>query len=347
MRKYKIGVIGSGNFDSEKPPAGGQEIKVQAFYDHFCEKFGKENVFAADSHNWKKHPIKTLFKTIKCVRYSQNIIIFPARNGIKVFPKIANIFRKKNSKIFILAIGGWLPDVLKKNSGLAKTIKKMDLVGVETEHMKNDLEQQGFKNITVVRNAKQFKNISVDQVLKVRDPIKTCTFSRIADGKGVSEAIEAVMNANKQIGHTAYTLTIYGAPQGDFGNKLIEDIKKLPEYIRYGGIVNTFESQSILSNFDILLFLTTLKGEGFPGTILDAYFSGLAIIGSDIIQLKELVKESNGFLIKNGSPNETASLLVDLYENQDLIYQMKITNLNESKKYSSERIFEDFDLNLL
>ncbi|MFR3494185.1 MAG: glycosyltransferase [Blautia sp.] len=54
-----------------------------------------------------------------------------------------------------------------------------------------------------------------------------------------------------------------------------------PQYIRYKGMVPFNQSTEVLKNYDALLFPTYYEGEGFAGTIIDAFAAGLPVIASD------------------------------------------------------------------
>jgi glycosyltransferase involved in cell wall biosynthesis len=347
-KKYKVLVVGAANLKSKTTPAGGQEIKVLAYYKHFIEKYGKDNVVIVDTIGWKKHIISSVLSLFKYARKAENIVMLPGSKAIKIIPRLILLFKKKTTKTIILAIGGWLGEKTKKSKRLERTLKKIDFIGVEMNFIKDQLVQLGFNNVDVVRNVRQFKVVLPTEIHKPNDPIKVCTFSRINSVKGIIEAIDAVILANTKLGKAKYELTLYGAVEEPFKEEFYNKLKTCPSYIKYGGVIDTFRSQKILINYDILLFLTRLGGEGFPGTILDAYFSGLMVIGSTHRSLKELVKENvNGYLIENGDSNKTAELLVQLAHRPEEIYQFKLRNLEESKKYSQDKIFNEVDEKLI
>lgn len=347
-KKYKILVVGAANLKSKTTPAGGQEIKVLAFYKHFIDKYGKDNVAIVDTIGWKKHIIKSVFSLFKYARKAENIVMLPGSKAIKIVPRLALLFKKKKTKTIILAIGGWLGGKVKDSSRLEKTLKKIDFIGVEMNFMKEELEKYGFQNVEVVRNVRQFKTIPPSEIHKPNELIKVCTFSRINSKKGIIEAIDAVILANTTLGKVKYELTLYGAVEEPFKEEFYNKLKTCPSYIKYAGIINAFESQRILLNYDILMLLTKYTCEGFPGTILDAYFSGLMVIGSAQRSLKELVKEGiNGYLIENSDPKKTADLLVSLADRPEDIYQFKLRNLEESKEYSQDKIFNEVDEKLI
>lgn len=348
MDKFKILIIGPAHLSSKQTPAGGQEVKVRAFFNHFSSKFGKKSVFIVDTTNWKKHIIKVLFRLLYACPRSANIVLMPGKNGIRILSRICLILKRRKSKMFLLAIGGWLPSITLEKPSLSGILKKFDLIAPEMEYMKKSLEEQGFKNVSVIRNARPFVKLKKKQIKRPSGVIKACTFSRIAQGKGVDFAIKIILEANKRLGYRAYCLDVYGAPQGKYGHDIIASIDCFSPIVNYRGIVDAFDTQKTLTKYDLLLFFTSISSEGFPGTVLDAYHSGLCLIGFDTVPLKELiVNGETGFIVGINDYEAAVSLLVRLAKNQDKIFDLKINSLVKSGDYDAEKIFSKFDSFLL
>lgn len=82
--------------------------------------------------------------------------------------------------------------------------------------------------------------------------------------------------------------------------------KKFPPYIRYGGSVPFDKSVNVLKDYFALLFPTYYEGEGFAGTLIDAYSAGapVIVIAFDWKYNSELVNENVGYVCPTG--NQTA-----------------------------------------
>ena len=115
-----------------------------------------------------------------------------------------------------------------------------------------------------------------------------------------------------------------------FNNKL----KELPEYIQYKGITNPSESTKVISDYDLLLFLTYWNGEGFPGTLIDAMAAGVPVIASDWnCNFEILTDKINAFKVKVNDIENVSSILINCCNNYEGLYTMK-RNCNElAKKY--------------
>ena len=98
----------------------------------------------------------------------------------------------------------------------------------------------------------------------------------------------------------------------------------------------------MLKDYFCLVFPTYYYGEGFAGTFIDAFFSGVPIITTNWKHNSEIIKEAkNGFLVNIKSPNEIADRLVYLYKNRLIQYEISINNLNEAVKYDPSIVLED------
>lgn len=65
------------------------------------------------------------------------------------------------------------------------------------------------------------------------------------------------------------------------------------------------QSTEVLKNYDALLFPTYYEGEGFAGTIIDAFAAGLPVIASDWKYNSEIIKQGiTGVITKTHSISE-------------------------------------------
>lgn len=344
----KIGVCG--RFSENKNILGGQTIKTKIFTDELIRIFGKEEIGIVDTHEWRKNPIKIFFKSLILHKNSQNIIILPGSRGVKVLPitfSFFNVFFKR--KIHYVAIGGWLPEYLKKNKRIQKYFRKFAGIYVETRTMKKSLNDMGFENVIYLPNFKRLNVIEKDDlVFSKKPPYKLCTFSRVTKEKGIEDAIEAVISINEKFGTTVYKLDIYGQIDNNYKKIFKDIINKTPDYIEYKGYINFNENEAVLKNYFALLFPTYYIGEGFPGTILDAFSAGLPVIATNWKYNKEIIKNnSDGILYDFKDKNRLKIILEDIYKNPDIINEMKINCIERAKQYLPEVVINKFIKNLV
>ena len=290
--KVKTSVFG--HFGEENTLLNGQTIKTNIVTEALCELLGKEQVLKFDTSGGKKQLLKVPFQVVKAMKSSDNVIIFPAHNGLRVYAPLLRAFSVffKQRKLHYVVIGGWLPQFVSKRKLLKRILKKFDGIYVETNTMKSALEKQGFENIFIMPNCKKLKVLKESELVYSKGaPYKLCTFSRVMKEKGIEDAVGAVININKTLGYTAYSLDIYGqvdSEQIDW----FENLKStFPTYIRYCGSVQADRSVDILKDYFALLFPTHFYTEGIPGTIIDAYAAGVPVISAKWESFEDVVDD--------------------------------------------------------
>ena len=336
--RVKASVLG--HFGEGENLLNGQTVKTKIITEELQNQLGQDQVLKIDTHGGWKILLKAPFQVLQALRRSTNVLIFPAHNGLRVYAPLLSFQRNffKNRKIHYVVIGGWLPLFLLKRKGLTKILKNFDGIYVETNTMKSALEAQGFENVLVMPNCKKLTVLSEKElVFPSGAPYRLCTFSRVMREKGIEDAVNAVMTVNKILGHQAYELDIYGqvdASQTEWFNALQN---KFPSYIRYGGWVPFEKSVDVLKDYFALLFPTYYEGEGFAGTLIDAYSAGVSVIASDWKYNSELVNESVGCVYPTGDQFAFVELLKAAAENPDMLLSKKRFCVKEAEKYRIDK----------
>ena len=339
--KRKIGIIG--HFGFGQTCLDGQTIKTKIFTDELENQLGQDQVLKIDTHGGWKTLLKAPFQVFRALKNSANVIIFPAHNGLRVYAPLlsfAKIFFKKR-KIHYVVIGGWLPQFLNKRKNLSKALKKFDGIYVETETMRCALKTQGFENVFVMPNCKKLTILSEDElVYPLGVPYKLCTFSRVVKEKGIEDAVNAVVEVNAILGFQAFSLDIYGQVD-DSQIEWFESLKKnFPSYIQYRGVVRFDNSVDVLKDYFALLFPTYYEGEGFAGTLIDAYSAGVPVIASDWKYNSELVNANVGYICPTGDRFAIVDILKAAAENPMLFICKKKSCLKETAKYKINKVIK-------
>ncbi len=342
MNKANKSICIIGAFSFKKPDTGGQPVKTRNLYRLISEEYGEENVICVDTCDWKKHPINMFFSVLKAVKRSNRIIMLPAHNGVKVFaPLLLALVGKSKKKLYYDVIGGWLPLKTANDPKLAKKLKKFDGIWVETESMRSKLEEQGFDNIDVVPNFKFLTPITMEEFPNLSKPYKLCTFSRVMAEKGIEEAIKAVKSVNEKFGEVIYTLDIYGQIDNRYSEHFECLEKEFPAYIKYCGIANPDNSVDVLKNYFALLFPTYYDGEGFAGTLIDAFAAGVPVVASDWKYNPEIIENSfNGIMFKTGDNEAFVNMLTQISTNVDWWNSLKINCLKLYEEYSPQEVIK-------
>lgn len=155
--------------------------------------------------------------------------------------------------------------------------------------------------------------------------------------KGIEDAVNAITTANAELGFQAFSLDIYGQVdknQTEWFDKLQNNF---PEYIRYGGLVSFDKSVEVLKGYFALLFPTYYEGEGFAGTLIDAYSAGVPVIASDWKYNSELVNDNVGYIYSTGNQTAFIKILKNIAMNPSLILSKKKCCIEEANKYRIDR----------
>ena len=332
----KTSIIGHFGFGFEY--FDGQTVKTRMVAEELERQLGKENVNCFDTHGGIRIIHKILFYCYKSLKESINLVAMPDSNGVRViFPWIAILNRFFKKKIHYIVIGGWLPEFLKKRPLLKSVLKKLDGIYVETTSMKVALEEQGFENIVVMPNCKNLAILKESELVYPEgEPYKLCIFSRVMKEKGVEDAVNAVKVINESVGRVVYSLDIYG-PVDSGQTKWFENLRtSFPDYVKYCGIVQYDKSVEVLKNYFALLFPTYYEGEGFAGTLIDAFSAGVPVVATDWKYNAEIVNNNVGYIYKTGDQAAFIHTLKRLILNPNELLRKKSNCLSEASKYKVE-----------
>lgn len=337
----KVCVIGHFGFGENL--LNGQTVKTKVITNELVCRFGTNNVMEIDTRGGVKILLSLFFKTLCCMRTCKNIVIFPAHNGLRIITPILS-FEKKlfKRKLHYVVIGGWLPEFLKNKKMLVRQLKKFDGIYVETSTMKFTLEEMGFQNIIVMPNCKKLHILDESElVYSTVEPYKLCTFSRVMKEKGIEDAINAVKEVNEHNKRTVYTLDIFGQVDTEQTEWFEELQKRFPSYVKYGGFVPFDKSTEVLKNYSALLFPTFYEGEGFAGTLIDAFAAGIPVVASDWKYNSELISEGvTGTLYHTNNKEELIEKLLWIQDNIDVWNVMKNQCLQKATQYNPSVVIE-------
>lgn len=339
----KVGICGY--FAEGDKGWGGQLVKTKTIAVELANRLGTDEAKTVDTYNWKKNKIVLISQCFDLARTCKNIIILPGKNGLIVFSQLFLTLNKLyHRQIHYIVIGGWLNGVLADNEKLKKRVGQFAGVYVETYSMVKALEDLGLKNVRYFPNFKRLDIIEEsDLVYPKEEPYKLCTFSRVTKEKGIEDAVNAVSRINDHFGREVYTLDIYGPVDESYQGRFEEIKINFPDYISYKGAINANDSVKTLKNYFALLFPTYYEGEGFAGTILDAYASGIPVIATNWKYNCEIIHDrSDGFIYDHKNMNGLESILEELQNKNDIIISMKKNCLKRANEYLPEVVIEEF-----
>lgn len=343
MKSEKIGIIG--HFCINGNRMDGQTVKTREINKFIEEYYGIETL-KFDTYKNSRNPIKIIGKTYSIVKKSENIILIVSNRGYRVLLPIINffnIFYKK--KIFDFVIGGVRYKLFDKNVFIKKMAKKVNKIYVETHKIKNEYNKRGLTNVEVIPNFKNVQVISKDEVEvdENKKILKLCTFSRVSLEKGIEDSIEAVKIANKKMNSNVFELDIYGEIDAGYKEKFKNIRNNLPEFIKYKGCADSKDAVDILKKYDCMLFLTYWKAEGFPGTLIDAFSSGVPVIATDWnYNFDILTDKKTGYMVNIKDPTQVSKKLIEIYRKQKKLIEMKYSCIEEAHKYEPQEAMKNF-----
>lgn len=330
----KIVIIG--HFGGRETFTDGQTVKTRTLYDGI-KAYTNWKIKVVDTYYKKRRPLKLLFESFTSVLFSKRIIVMLSGNGMKLyFPFLsfsAKLFRKK---VYHDVIGGNLDEYIAKNHKFVKYLNSFEWNFVETNTLKNKVESFGIKNCLVIPN---FKNINplnhIDSTSK-RIPYTFCTFSRVMKEKGIEDAIKAIVQINDGANCVVCSLDIYGPIDTKYKNDFYKLLINHSNCVTYKGIVPPEESVDVLKNYYFLLFPTYWKGEGFPGTIIDSFASGIPVIASNWGSNSEIVCSGKTGYIYSKTEELKEIILKSISLDDDVYLTMKSNCLTEAINYNSQ-----------
>ncbi len=343
MSKYKIGVWGQ--FGDGGKIADGQAVRTTIITEELKNRYGSEKILVINTNNWKKHPIKFLFNTVKLVVLCEKVVIFPADNGFKIGVPILNFlnffFRKQ---LYDVVIGGYLPDLLKRKPEYLNMLKKYKALFVQTNNLKSDLENLGLNNIHILSNLKRLKTIKAEEIfVNTDDHIKVCTLSRVTQTKGIGYAIDAVRKVNSVLGDNYVHLDVYGMIDPEYEETFQKLLKENTDIVSYGGVLDYDKTTDTLKSYFAMLFPTYYYGEGFPGNVIDAYNAGIPIIATNWLYIKDVVIDNkNGILVTIKNSDALSEALLDLYNNREKAKELALNNIKSAENYMPDKVLAKF-----
>jgi len=317
----------------------GQTVKTKIVTEELERRFPGQ-IMKIDTHGGIKSLLKAPFHMLRALKNSNNVLILPAHNGLRVYAPLLTFLRRffRGRKLHYPVIGGWLASFLQSRRGLAKCLKTFDCIYVETRTMKRALEEMGFDNIEVMPNCKELTVLSPSELVYTdSEPYKLCTFSRVMKEKGIEDALCAVKAANEALGRTVYQLDIYGQVDQSQTEWFEELQKTFPPYVKYGGLVPFDRSVEVLKDYFALLFPTRFYTEGIPGTVIDAYAAGVPVISARWESFSDILEDGvTGIGYTFGNADELTAILKDHPALVEKLNALKENCTEQARRYLPE-----------
>lgn len=344
-------IIVVGTYGEGKTVSDGQINKVRDYNKYITTHFGNESVRQVDIGKYKRKPCSTLIRFLKDFLWCNNIVLLFTGdgNGIKtVFPFISRISRIFHKELLFSVVGGGLLNNLDSKPNLIRRLKSVDALYVETKMMKMALEARGFSNVYYAPVFSKRNGIEMGDIVDdFFEPLRMCTYARVIKEKGISDAIDAVIDVNKRLGRLACVLDIYGDPVGDYADEFNEKLKVAGESVKCNSLLDDTNAISELSKHYLLLFPTYYEGEGFPIALVESMKAGLPVIATDWHFNSEIIDDGRtGIVYKRDGAIRLSDIILELINDKERVLRMRIECVKESKKYDPDAILKDLYIRL-
>lgn len=331
-----------GHFAFGKNKLNGQTIKTIITSQELAKAIGEGNMMYVDTagiHCMLMLIPRLFWAALKC----NHILIFPARKGLRVIIPILAFLRLFLSfKTHHLVIGGWLAGVLAERPSLEKMYAKVvTYIYVETSVLGQALKERGYSQTVLMPNFKNLKILEPQELLDFipNAPLRVCTFSRVMEQKGIDEAVWAVTRANEELGRAAYSLTVYGPVERGEEEWFEKLQSNMPDCAKYGGVVPYDKSTEVLQGSFALLFPTHFYTEGVPGTLIDAYASGVPVIASRWESFADVVAEGEtGYGYAMGEADALCKMLIDFAQHPDKVLSLRANCIDKAKDFLPQNL---------
>ncbi len=196
-------------------------------------------------------------------------------------------------------------------------MRRIKCVFNETHMLGNYLHDiHGFNNLEYCPNVK-FVSFS-PQKYHTNGELHLVFLARIIMEKGIDVIFGYADWLSKQSRNNV-TIDFYGMvdpKDKDYFEKQIEKYK----FVTYKGVAQQSDIPQALEKYDAMLFPTHYPTEGIPGSVIDAYISGIPVIASDWTYARELIEDG-----KTG-------IIIPFEDNQEIFNSVCEELLNDTEK---------------
>ena len=338
--RYKVGIIGK--FGATGNWYDGQTVKTKNLA-MLLEGTGECSLTRVDTCYFRKKNVKLMLDTLKCLFTCEHVFLMVSVNGMNFYlPFLYYLNRLTHCRIYHYVIGSELLEMVQNNPKLVRYLNSLDANWFEYESGTHYLQSRGVRNVSTLPNVKLLT--PVDKATEYRSDegiFRFCTFSRVMEEKGITEAIRTIRAINDESGRIVATLDIYGQIEPGYAETLRGLLTENENCATYKGIVDSQASVDVLKEYYALLFPTTWIGEGFPGTIIDAFAAGIPVIASDWNANKEIIQHNKqGIIYPNGLDSTLKDAIVRAIQQPDVMANMRKDSREEFERYTPEAVLQ-------
>ena len=291
-----MSILVLGAFGYKSTLFDGQTIKTRNLKDLLLKNNVDVDYYDTQDFQYNKFSIFRMFWKVITCKY---IFYLPAENNLqKIFPILFLLSKFFGTEIHYFVVGGWLVEFLKDKPSLSKKLGAIKGIHCETKTMKKNLEcSYGYGNVDV------FPNFRINDFIPHKHhedgKLKVVFMARILKQKGLDTIFAMGDEILKQNIDGRIIVDFYG-PLMNWDNDesyFKENITKY-DFMKYNGPLEPEVIYSTLEQYDVMVLPTHFYTEGLPGSILDAYISGIPVIVTRWKHATEFVDDNScGYII--------------------------------------------------
>lgn len=281
--------------------------------------------------------LKVIFKRYDLVFLSKCIM-----GGSYALHLIFSFAKRTNKDNVVYYIVGNGYEGFDKHKIYFDDIRKCSKLIVESLEVSKQMNDYDINGVLIFASIKRDFDIPIlVKEYNGSEPLKAIYFSRIHEGKGVADAIDAIIRVNKKARSLIYQLTIAGGVEKsdrDFVKGIEELCKKHEEIIYLGPSfhVTGEDTYKKLQDFDLHLFPSHYRQECAPGSIVDMFIAGVPTLSSNFDSAKYMMDESNSYFFDMGNLDDFVSKLEQISSNRKELSKKRIESHKQKYKYTED-----------
>lgn len=326
------------------PPTSGPGIKNKEICNWLLLSQLNDSFVFINTYDFRKLRFWIIFKSLIIFFFTKKIILSVSRKGRFIFIPICFLFGKE---VVLLPAGGSFDKEIRSLSNwrkklFLKSCQCIISIKVESNILLDGLLDLGFKNVSIFPNPR--KNRGINAIINEKEVFSIVFVSKIRERKGVLILIDAIDKLNAKSYN--FNLKFYGYVEHTFANQFYSAISA-KDYISYEGEVENEKVQRIISENDIFVLPTIYKGEGLPGALVEAAFTGIPIIVTDFRAVHEFIDNGqSGIIVPMGDSFALSEAILDLSNNIDKRQLIGNSIKSRSVKYDIDFLMENFTVEL-
>jgi glycosyltransferase involved in cell wall biosynthesis len=340
--EFAMAVLVLGYFGRLTDQIDGQTIKTRSVYDLIKLNLYNDAVYMFDTQilavrKWQFFRLFYLLYKVKKVVY------IPAHNNLYYFsPVLSLLSYALRFDVIHVVVGGWLDEFLLEHPFYVFFVRRFRAILVENSLTYESLKFTfGFKNVGLLHNFRIMEGICNDRKKSLNTSFVVVFAARVSKMKGIDVYFDIASFFASCRPELNVKFLILG-PISDVDSVFIYEKLQQSSNVDYLGVVGQADIFNLLEICDVTILPTKYFTEGFPGTILDSYLSGIPVVVSKWIHSEEFVDNGRtGFIVPFDSDFSAYSDLLEfLYFNPKYLEEIKKNVIEKSKVYSSEKAWE-------